>query len=376
MNATWLTIVDDDLRVVDKAANFLQGEFCPPDAPPNWSAEYFRWKLGMENPAGTGYVSMAMVGETVVGIVSLTKKRLWINGGMTIGGEVGDAYTSIKMRRRAQPAELSDLDSDPDSFLNRSIFGRLASDVRARAEADAITVIYGTPNQNAYPGWTKRLGYFEHKDYLNQSLSRPTWRMVVKRYPGLSPAAGMLKMLDRGLASVHAWLWRVARPRFVFDQSPPSDQEIDALWSRTKPATGFSLVRDAAYWRHRYMTHPLAEYSFCCVRSNGVLLSLIAVRLACFGGGRSVLSLVEWMSEEKLAFGYLLSQTLHAFRDENIDLFNMWANASGAEARAARLSLFSKRARVPVILADTAAGRKISKMSDEFLFFLGSTDAV
>jgi hypothetical protein len=376
MNTVWLSIGDDGLRYVDGMADFLQSEFCPFDGTPIWSTEYFRWKLGPENPAGAGYVSLALVDGRVVGVVSLTKKRLLIDGNETIGGEVGDAYTSVRMRRRAQPAELSELDSDPNSFINRSIFGRLASDVRARAETDGIQVIYGTPNQNAYPGWTKRLGYFEFKDYANQSFSRPTWRMVLKRYPGLGAVGGLLRAADNSVASAHAWLWRVAQQKFVFNQILPTDQEIERLWSRTKPATGFSLVRNAAYWRHRYITHPLAEYVLFCVRKNGELISVIAVRLASLGGNRQVFSIVEWMSEERVAFGYLLSQIVHACRDREIDLFTFWTKASGAEARAAKFSLFSRRARVPVILANTPRGQEVSRSADNFQFFMGSTDAV
>jgi len=319
---------------------------------------------------------LALVDDQVVGIVSLTKKRLFIDGKETIGGEVGDAYSSKRMRRYAQPADLSSLDSDPKSFINRSIFGRLASDVRARAEADGISVIYGTPNHNAYPGWTKRLGYFELLGYRNQSFSRPTWRMVLKKYPQFAFAGKLLRIAENAMVSAHAWLWRSVARGFVFDQSPPSEEEIEQLWSRTKPAMGFSLVRDAAYWRHRYGSHPLAEYSLFSVRVKGVLVSVVAVRLTSNVGGTPVLSIVEWMTEKRVPFGYVLAHIIYNCKGWNIDVFKLWANALGAEARAARLSLFLARGKVPIILANTLQGRKINSMAVEFSFFLGSTDAV
>ena len=135
MNPTWVPVNGDDLQLMDKVVAFLQGEFCPSDADPLWSVEYFRWKLGPNNPAGAGYVSLAMLDDKVVGIVSLTKKRLLLNGKPVVGCEVGDTYTSALARRGVQPAVPSTLDPDPASFVNRSIFGRLASDARARAEA-------------------------------------------------------------------------------------------------------------------------------------------------------------------------------------------------------------------------------------------------
>ena len=375
MGAIWVTINDDDLKHAGDAADFLQGEFGAPDADPVWSAAYLRWKLGPASPAGSGYVSLAMVDDQVVGIVSLTKKRLLIDGKETIGGEVGDTYSSARVRRSVQPADLSPLNSDPQHFINRSIFGRLASDVRARAEADGISIIYGTPNHNAYPGWTKRLGYFELQSYGNQSFSRPTWRMVLKKYPFIAFAGTCLRIADNGLIASHAWLWRIVARGFILDQNPPSEDEIEKLWNRTKPAMGFSLIRDAAYWRHRYDLHPLAEYSLFGIRFKGDLVSVIAVRLASIAGGKPVLSIVEWMMEERVPFGYVLAQLIHACKDWKIETINLWANASGMEAKAARRSFFSARARVPIIFADTLQGQRLGKAAGGFLFFLGSSDA-
>ncbi len=57
-----------------------------------------------------------MLNGNVVGVVSLTKNRAWFNGQQLIGGEVGDAYSSTRVRRGVQPHTLSILDADPASF--------------------------------------------------------------------------------------------------------------------------------------------------------------------------------------------------------------------------------------------------------------------
>lgn len=375
MSTTWIPVNGDDLQLMDKAVAFLQREFCPADANPVWSVEYFRWKLGTGNPAGAGCVSLAMLDDEVVGIVSLARKRLLLNGRPIAGGEVGDSYTSARMRRGARPATLSALDPDPASFVNRSIFGRLASDVRARAEAEGIRVIYGTPNANAYPGWTKRLGYFDFQEYDNQSFSRPTWRMFIKRYPGLALAKHVIRAGENALISIHAAMSRVANRSLVFGLQPPGQEEIEALWMRTKPSAGFSLVRDGAYWRHRYLEHPLAKYALFGVRRQGAVVAIAAIRLASIAGGKPVLSIVEWMAEEEVPFGFLLTQILDACKSWDIDSFNFWANAIGEEAKAARQSLFVKRGRVPIIFANTVDGREIGVTGDAFYFYLGSSDA-
>jgi len=366
----------DDLHLIDKAVAFLQGEFCAADADPVWSIEYFQWKLGPANPAGTGYVSIAMLDNKVVGVVSLTRKRLLVNGRQVAGGEVGDSYTSARVRRRSQPAALSLLDSDPLSYINRSIFGRLASETRARAESDGIRLIYGTPNANAYPGWTKRLGYLDFQGYDNYTYSRPTWRMIVKKYPNLALAEGLIRVLDNALISIHATICRIANSSLKFDLRPPNINEIEELWRHIKPETGFSLVRDGNYWQHRYLEHPLAKYVLFGVRRDDVLVALAAVRLMSVSGGKRLLLIAEWMSNKEVPFNYLLSNILDASKDWEVDVTSLYAGASAHEAKESRRCFFLRRGRVPIILADTSEGHELNSIKDQIFFYLGSTDAV
>lgn len=372
----WVPVNCDDLQLIDKAVVFLQQEFHPAGASPLWSVEYFQWKLGVSNPAGAGYVSLAMLDDKVVGIVSLTRKRLLVSGRLVAGGEVGDSYSSARARRGVHPNSLSVLDPNPASFVNLSIFGRLASDVRARAQADGVEVIYGTPNANAYPGWTKRLGYFDFQGYSNYSFSRPTSREFIKRYPALAFGKHVIRFGEYVLIKAHAALSRKINRHLVFEPLQLDEKEIEALWERVKPSFGFSLVRDGAYWRHRYFDHPLAKYFIFGVRCKGGLVAICAVRLSTIGDGKTVLHIVEWMAEKEVPFSFLLTQILDFYKGWEIDSFNLWASAVGQEANAAQLSLFVKRNRVPIIFADSIVGREISALKNKFYFYLGSVDAV
>lgn len=377
MSTAWVSVNGDDLHLIDKAVAFLQGEFSPVNGDPVWSVEYFQWKLSPRNPAGTGYISLAMLDGNVVGVVSLTKKRLWINGKQHIGGEVGDAYTSARVRRGVQPHTLSAADADPASFINRSVFGRLASEVRLRAEADGVWLIYGTPNANAYPGWTKRLGYFNFQEYDNRTFARPTWRMLIKRYPGFSPARCVIRACEHTLISIHAALYSFANSDLVFapQRLNEAEAEVEELWARVKRDIGFSLVRDSAYWRHRYLDHPLAHYSIFSIRRHGVLIGIAAARLASITPEQPVLYLVEWMLEDDVPFGFLLSQILNAYKHKEVDSFKFWAKDKGKEAKASQYGLFAKRGRIPIIFANTEIGLEINAMKETFQFSLGSTDA-
>lgn len=376
MKILWSTVNDDELRMTDKAVEFLQGEFCPPGADPIWSTEYFRWKLGSSNPAGRGYLSLAMLDDRVVGTLSLVKKRLLINGNEYIGGEMQDGYSAAAIRRSGRAINLSPKDSDPNSYINKSIFGRLASEVRERADADGISVIYGTPNKNAYPGWVNKLGYFDFKDYCNRSFVRPTYNLVTRKYPSLNAMKSLFQNIEKFSITIQKSIYsRVLCRSLTFEYSVPSVDELDELWSHLKPAKGFSLIRDASYWRHRYLEHPIAQYTFFSIRENVHLVGVIVARLFSDSGGKRVVSIAEWMNDEHIPFGYLLSFVLNYYRDSGVDIFYLWAERP-IQKRAAARSLFFSRSRVPIIFADTPQARLLQGMAANIKFYLGSSDNV
>jgi hypothetical protein len=377
MVSNWFSIDDDDLSKVDKAADFLQREFCPPGADPMWSAEYFRWKLGAANPAGKGYISLAMLEDRVIGTLSLTKKRLIINGNECIGAEWGEGYSSAVIRHSVQPINLSPNDPDPDSYINKSIFGRLASVIRRRAEADGLFIIYGTPNSNAYPGWVNKLGHFDFSEYWNQSFSRPTSGFIAHKYPSLSFLSIVLRNIEKSSIALQKTIYsKVLCKNLDFQINIPSDNELDELWTRLKPGKGFSLVRDASYWRYRYMIHPIAKYNFFAIQEKGHLIGVAVTRLYSGAGGKRIVAVAEWMIEERIPFGYVLSMIMNHYRDSDAAMFILWAGKFIREGRAAVRCLFFPRRRVPIIIADTPHGRLLHDMSDNIKFYLGSSDNI
>jgi hypothetical protein len=379
MKILWSTVNDDELRMTDKAVEFLQGEFCPPGADPIWSTEYFRWKLGSFNPAGKGYLSLAMLDDRVIGTISIMKKRLLINGYECIGGEVQDAYSAAAIRRNGRCINLSQKDSDPNSYINKSIFGRLTSEVRERAEADGISILYATPaseNSNSYPGFVKKLGFFDCKGFQVESFSRPTSKLVTRKYPSLS----FLRILLRNIEISSIALQKIIYSRglcrnLTFENCVPSADELDELWIRLKPVKGFSLIRDASYWRHRYLEQPIAQYTFFNIRERGHLVGIIVARLFLASGGKRVVSIAEWMNDEDIPFGYVLSVVMNYYRDSGVEVFNLWAERP-IQKRAVARSLFFSRVGVHIILADTPDARSLQTKATINNFYLGSSDNV
>lgn len=378
MSEVWHVINDDKLGQVDRAVEFLVGEYSPSDSDPIWSAEYFRWKLGAANPAGAGYLTLAVAGGKVVGTVSLTRKRLLIGGKECHGGEVGDSYTATSILfGGAQPAELSPGDNDRNSYINKSIFGRLASATQLRAEADGISLIYGTPNRNAYPGWTTRLHHFELKRSRIAAFVRPTRRLLIAIHPKVSALDGVLRSLEAISTGMLKWTYaRTARRGQTIERGVPAVAELDELWSRTRSTANFSLVRDGAYWTHRYLEHPLAKYDLFLIRDSGRLCGIIVTRLFMARKGRRQLAFVEWMNEDSVSFGWLLAEIVSYYKDSGIDYYFLYASESTKEAGAVTRNLFLRRPRVPVVLAGTPEARRLELDSCRVELYLGSTDAV
>lgn len=373
-----LSIVDDDeLRMTDKVVEFLQGEFCPPGADPMWSTEYFKWKLGSANPAGKGYISLAMLDDRVVGTLSLTKKRILINGNEYIGGEIQDAYSADAIRHKSLIMDLSPKNSDPNSYINKSVFGRLTSDVKERAYSDGISILYATVNQNSYPGFVKKLGFFDCKGFQIESFSRPTSKFITWKYPSLGFIITPLRNIEITLIAIQKIIFsRLLCRNLTFENCVPLDDELDKLWIRHKPVKGFSLVRDASYWRHRYLEHPIAQYTFFTIRERGRLVGIVVTRLFLAGGGKRVIYIAEWMNGDDIPFGYVLSVIMNYYSDSGVDVFNLWAGRSTQESRVADRNLFFSRRKVLTIFADTPQARSLQGMPAHIKFYLGSSDNV
>ena len=160
---TWITRNDDDLLTADAAIGFLNNEFQPEDADKVWFNGYFDWKIGKHNPAGNGYLTSGIAEGQTIATISLSRKRILLNGKEYIGAEFGDAYCSNRFFNNLSsyvPEESTAGHNAANHYLNKSIFGRIAFETTQRALNDGVAILYGTPNQNAFPSWVKRLGHF------------------------------------------------------------------------------------------------------------------------------------------------------------------------------------------------------------------------
>lgn len=374
---TWEVVKDDGLTHAAAAAAFLQKGFRTGVGDLSWSEDYFAWKLGAANPAGPGFLTLARTGSEIIGTTTITRKRLLIDGVEVPGAEIGDTYSSPEWRRAGRARAAVDSQPDPDHYLNKSIFGRLVHETTRRAKASGLRWIYGTPNENSHPGYVKRLDYVDLRSPTTRYRARPTSRAVVAAYrlprwtlAALAPAENLMGAL------VHQWRGRIKSLRLAPDSPLPATGELDELWSRNRPTSGFALLRDAAYWEHRYLRHPLARYRFLTVRDrdSGRLRGIVVSRRVAADNGRAYGAVVEWMLDPSIGLAGPISETVRSFRDDGIDLFYSYVTDGSEAAGVFQRSLFIPRSPVRVIFAGTQQARALNVKPDEFLFYLGSTD--
>jgi hypothetical protein len=374
---TWSTVNDDGASIwADPAAEFLQG-FLSSDADTVWSPELFRWKLGPNNPAGQGYLSLAVVDDKVIATTSITPKRLWLDGNVVVGGEIGDTYTAEQFRSRGAPAELYAGDNDPEAYVNKSVFGRLVSETRRRAESDGLQLIYGTPNQNSMPGYIKRLDFFHFNSTRCKSFVRFRAEGLLQRKPGLRSARFAFIGLDKLFSSMLGAFAGASSIGSKIDTAYPSVDDIDGLWARLKSEFNFTLVRDAAWFRFRYLEHPNAQYQFVTLRRRNQLDGfMIFLRLRDMSGNR-VLAVADWLvrPQDKSGFARLLAEGINLF-SKDIQSIHLWAVEGTEFAASLPRCGFLKRGEVPVIFASNSMANFLNSKSAVFEISLGASDNI
>lgn len=369
----WETVVLDELEetMLAKTVAFLSG-FTPAGSDPVWSLDSLKWKLGEGNPAGRGFLTCAVSEGKVVGVVSATRKRLWIKGSEVPGAEVGDTYTHPDFVRR-RPAS-----GEPPDFLKHSIFGRLATETRIRAMNGGVRVLYGTPNANARPGWEKRLGYRVHPLMDNRSFIRPTARGLANR---MGWGAGAAFSLGEGLVEpLLQAIWKAIRRfgRYSVEPMTQADGDLDRLWDRLKGQHPFSLVRDRAYFQHRFFDPPLGRYQMLRISKNRRLEGVMAARVFSTPWGKRYCCLADWLVDESKAplFPLLAAHLVREHRRSPIDGFYLWCGNHRNLRTALRRIGFFRSSASPVIFYQDSEGKKLTEECGDLDFTLGSSDNV
>ena len=98
--------------------------------------------LFKDNPAGEALIGLARDGEVIAGQYTVVPVKMRIDGQIALCSQSLDTMTN------------------PD-YRGLGIFTALAEDVYKNAESDGQSFVYGFPNKASYPGFIKKLDWFD-----------------------------------------------------------------------------------------------------------------------------------------------------------------------------------------------------------------------
>lgn len=381
---SWSVVDDHELIHVKSVAGFLQKEYGDAEGDVSWSEDFLRWKLEASNPAGRGYLAFAECQGSVVGTMTLVLKRMWLDGQELVVGEIGDAYThpdflKPSMVKYARCTTKNTELGQSSEYLNRSIFGRLATHICSRAHVDGIKEIYGTPNNKALPGWTKKLGYIVPDGAGIYSRVVPSVAMVLGKYKiakTLRQPLSLFLKVCRFLALFTAGTPLQQYQIFKLEENAGSG--FDELWFRVRKNYQLSLVKDSAWVRWRYQSNPLAQYDIFVMKRDGEIVGWVVLRKFIGKGGVSCLAIADWLFDTEKEIATLFLKDVLRRKNYVSDAIMIWSSENVHFSSWLRRVSFFRRRRINIMVHRESEfmleGFKRGKWQDWFT--IGSSDNV
>ncbi len=356
----WQIKIADDLHQDDNenTCKFLQS-FRTAEDEPVWSPEYFRWKL-KDNPAGKGFLTLAISNGKVVGTASVTSKHIWYKGSVINSAEAGDVYTH------------------PD-FQRRGIFTATADATRKRAQDAGYSLIYGLPNEQARPGWEKNLEFLVHTAF---ELIAPIYickppSFVKNNLPRIirQPLSKSIELLSA--TSRRFWLLLGKLAGISVRQVNAIGPEYNHLWEQYREYNDFLLVRDFEHLNYRFFKHPLAKYQFYEARHKGQLCGYLVTRRQQARGKVNCI-IADWFYNTKNPFIFLslLNTALEKNLSPDINECRAWVTHSHPDKWLFAISGFLLRGCNPIIFHKNIIGRQILNGRDKWHFTMADSDNI
>jgi hypothetical protein len=300
LNQEWEVRSLDDLdpQGLLLVAKFFNEQF-PGVFYPECTPELFNWKLGSSNPAGRGFLTVAICNGLVVGTTSGTRKVLSEKGNTFEAIEIGDTFTHPDFRKSGKCISPNNLEENNDKYFSVSVFGRLVSETISRAQKSGVKFIYSTPNENSKPPYIKRFDFNEISDgKISSNL------IITKRY---KPIQKM--QLIQIIFSFITKIYTHTRAYFVLGKNSIHEIHQDEFLSNLNQeyfkTNAYSdkvhLVRDKQILQHRYVLHPSHKYRYFQVKIKGVSKGILITTVVRRSSGVTTLVVSDWLfSDQKV----------------------------------------------------------------------------
>lgn len=351
MENTYEVILDDKLLYLKQAVDFLN--LTNKDI--GWSVENMYKKLGHENPSGRGYLAVAIYNNKVIGTASLTKKTALVNGVMVKVAEVGDTYTNPIFRRILKPSNYYRLNTNPESYVNKSMFGRLLTEVRDAALEDGIEIIYGTPNANSFPGYTKHLGFNETENYKINSYCHYKLGYLIKKIK-IKFKLRINNRISNKLKKININLDKEEYDKFIQNYL---ELNYDFIIHKDFNYILFRYLSNSDYYMEKYY--------------DGINISCIIIYRVKIINNINYIFIAEILCKDTVKIQSYIKALL---KTKGIDAFIIWTDSISYEKLKLRKMLFIYKNNIPLIIYQFNTIAKNLIKARNFSFGLGCTDNV
>jgi GNAT superfamily N-acetyltransferase len=218
--------------------------------------QWWKWCY-LDGPAGPAISWLAEADKKIVGQYMVLPFR------MKIGNETCTGSHSI------------DTMTHP-SYQHKGIFTTLASKTYESAIKNGIGLIYGTPNEQSYPGFIRRLQWFDicEPPLLIKIID---WGNILRRRFKIPTFAGNLLG--------HAW-------ESIINHSSPGgnaiinveqilsfDERIDEFWLKASGTKNIMIIKNMKYLNWRYVDKPGSDYKIFIATRQEKIVGYIVLKL-------------------------------------------------------------------------------------------------
>ncbi len=261
---------------------------------------WLKWwrRMYKDNPAGSGRIWLAEDNDKIVGQYAIVPVKAKVGSKIILAAQSLDTMTH------------------PD-YRHQKIFETLAKQVYDEAKGDDILLIYGFPNKFSYPGFIKRLNWFDI--YSLQIVIKPlNWESALR----LRIKNKVLLKLGAisGTAAKHT-IYRTKKAHAVRDltiaQISSFDDQIDEFWTRVSSQHQVMVVRSKDYLNWRYRA-PGANYSIFVGKETNKICGYLVLR--CMQEGRTKTGVVfDVLAESEQISQRLISEAVEQCEREKVD---------------------------------------------------------
>ena len=278
---------DGDERAILELQGAVHGEV--PDK--NQWTRWWNWKY-RHNPAGAPIIWVAQSDDKLVAQYAIIPVKMKIGDELITGSQSVDTMTH-------------------PNYRNQGIFEILANRAYEEAEEKGINIVYGFPNQYSYPGFIRKLDWFD-VCALEPMIKPLKLENILGEY---ITNKLLLKICTVSINLIFKSLYKTQKAPKVsgltIRRVSSFDERINDFWERVRNDFPTMVVRNQEYLNWRYANIPDIDYAIYLAEKEDQILGYMVIKCEKWRGlifGR-IFDLVVPLERQAVAQSLILTAT-------------------------------------------------------------------